>query len=174
MGRTKKLPFYIKLVVDDRERNCLAKSIKLDNQMGKDDVWIMEMETKRLKTADIEVWYKRDINEEYQQLPMLIENKYKSDIFSTLITGWVNFKKELVRATAIKLYIIHTHSFNDVKQHIGYLKKIHKLGKMVNHFKSFLERYLIVQDDAICIYCEEENYNELIRRIIKKELKKVK
>lgn len=174
MPRQAKKPFYVKLLVDDREKNNWANKIKLDKQLGNDKVWIKEIETKRLKTGDTEVWIKRDLDGEYEKIPLLIENKVGSDIFSTIVSNWARFKDELKRADGQVLYIIHNWSFNDIKTQIKSLQKMRRIGYKTNYFKVFIDRYLEINENAILIYCEEENYNELIRRIIKKYLKKVK
>lgn len=170
--------FYVKVKIDDREKNKLHEEIILDKRIGKDGICICEKEICRLYTGDINFQIKTIKDGEWKDICLVIENKYKSDLFSTLTTTepYGRFKKELQRVKEYKLdmYLIHNYDFKDIKNGIIYLKNKGILGESIEYYTIFLERYIEITNQIKVIQCPEEEYGNLVRRIIKNYIKKFK
>jgi hypothetical protein len=177
--RKKKQNIDIRIILDTREKDVsLMNKIKIDKDYCKDKIKISDIKIDTVKplgvitsTGDLTIEYKTDDNI-WKKTKLSIELKRGSDIFTTLFSNKKRFKNELERA---KLYdldfvVLHDWTFDDVKNHIKQLQGMRKIGYKSNPFLTYIENYLELSKDTTFICCGN-NFEETIRRIIKKHIK---
>jgi hypothetical protein len=163
------------LQIDTREKRLdYIKDFKFDKSYGTDRIKISGYEIVTIKTGDIGFKFSLDGGETFNNSNLRIEIKQNEDIFNTLYSSWVRFKKELLRVIDEKLifYIVCNWGFTDIKGHIKKLQLMKKMSYKTQPFKTFEDRYIDVVEKVPII--QTDNIGETIRRIIKKHIVKNK
>lgn len=178
----KKQEIEVKIIIDTREKDrTLEKTFTIDKRMGKDKIKIVGIERKCFKalgcktsTGDLGVEYRLKGEKRWRKTKLSVELKRKSDIFSTLYSNMKRFNRELDRAenNELDFYILHDWNFTDIKTHISFLQRSKRLGYNTQPFFTFLNNYLTISK-KYPIICTD-NFQETIRRIIKKHIKDYK